>query len=48
MAEFIKKPCTRRDVQRLDDLLIKENISPGGCADLLAFTLFVHRMSAIG
>ncbi len=48
MAEFVKKPCTRRDVQRLDDLLIKENISPGGCADLLAFTLFVHRMSAIG
>jgi holo-ACP synthase/triphosphoribosyl-dephospho-CoA synthase len=29
-----------RELQSLDDELIKQNISPGGCADLLAATLF--------
>jgi triphosphoribosyl-dephospho-CoA synthase len=34
-------------LQRLDEmntLFVSENISPGGCADLLALTLFIHRM----
>lgn len=42
MGEFIKKPYAQGDVEALDDCLIRENISPGGCADLLAFTLFVN------
>lgn len=28
--------------RRADETFIRENLSPGGCADLLAFTLFAH------
>ncbi len=31
-------------VRELDKLLISRNISPGGCADLLAVTLFLHNL----
>ena len=34
----------RNAIQHMDDIFSKENISPGGTADLLAATWFVHRM----
>ena len=36
------------DVRRLDEQLTGEGLSPGGCADLMAFTLFVHWMAGQG
>lgn len=30
------------EIERLDDVLIRKNISPGGCADLLAVTYFCY------
>ena len=32
------------DVEALDDMFIAKNLSPGGCADLLAVTLFLHTL----
>ena len=32
-------------ITKLDEELIKEGISPGGCADLLAYTYFVHSLA---
>ncbi len=32
------------DVEALDDMFIAKNLSPGGCADLLAVTLFLHAL----
>lgn len=29
-------------IQKLDDAFVERNLSPGGCADLLAATLFLH------
>ena len=29
-------------VQQLDELFIRRNLSPGGCADLLAVSFFLH------
>lgn len=47
-AEFAKKsaaqllPCpTKAQLEALDDAFIKRNLSPGGCADLLAITYFL-------
>ena len=37
-----EKPALER-VRGLDEQLIRDNLSPGGSADLLAFTLFVYR-----
>ncbi len=37
-SDFIK------DVQRMDDEFIKRNLSPGGCADLLAITYFLYEI----
>lgn len=34
-----------RDVETMDKLFIEKNISPGGCADLLAITYFFHFLS---
>jgi triphosphoribosyl-dephospho-CoA synthetase len=31
-------------VEALDDAFIEKNLSPGGCADLLAATLFLHKI----
>lgn len=39
---------TKEETEKLDDLLIQKNLSPGGCADLLAvsyFLLFLTRIS---
>lgn len=32
-------------IEALDDAFIARNLSPGGCADLLAVTYFLHRLS---
>ena len=31
-----------KQIEALDDTFIKKNLSPGGCADLLAITYFLH------
>lgn len=31
-------------IQAMDDAFIRKNLSPGGCADLLAATLFLHKL----
>lgn len=38
-----KFPATA-DVEALDDAFIERNLSPGGCADLLAVTYFLHHL----
>ena len=35
---------TTRQIEALDDAFIARNLSPGGCADLLAVTYFLHRL----
>ena len=38
------RPCpTRAEMEALDEAFIRRNLSPGGCADLLAATLFLHK-----
>lgn len=38
-----KEPLPDREtICRLDEEFIRKNLSPGGCADLLAVTLFLH------
>lgn len=32
------------DIEELDDAFIRRNLSPGGCADLLAVTYFLHSL----
>jgi holo-ACP synthase/triphosphoribosyl-dephospho-CoA synthase len=34
-----------QQVEALDDAFIRRNLSPGGCADLLAVTFFLHRLN---
>ena len=29
-------------IRQLDKMFVQKNLSPGGCADLLAVTLFLH------
>jgi len=35
---------TMAQIEELDDALIARNLSPGGCADLLAVTLFLDKL----
>ncbi len=35
---------TRQQLEALDDVFIARNLSPGGCADLLAVTCFLNRL----
>ena len=35
----------RKAIQAMDDRFIENNISPGGCADLLALAVFLHLLS---
>ncbi len=35
---------TKRQIEQLDDDFIKRNLSPGGCADLLAITYFLYNL----
>ena len=37
---------SRNILEQLDDSFIKKNLSPGGCADLLAITYFLHFLCA--
>lgn len=37
---------SRSDIEALDDEFIKKNLSPGGCADLLAVTYFLSKMKS--
>lgn len=36
---------TEEQIAKLDDCLIAKNLSPGGCADLLAITYFLHSLA---
>ena len=36
---------TKKQIETLDDDFIKQNLSPGGCADLLAITYFLHTIN---
>lgn len=36
----------KKEVQELDDRFIEKNLSPGGCADLLAVTYFLHKIKS--
>ena len=38
-----RKPSIAQ-VEALDDWFIRHNLSPGGCADLLAATYFIHEL----
>lgn len=39
-------PCSER-IEALDRAFIERNLSPGGCADLLAVTLFLRALAAV-
>ena len=39
---LIEEGVTAEKVEKLDDEYIRKNLSPGGCADLLAAALFLH------
>lgn len=39
-----KSPDFIKEVQKMDDEFIKRNLSPGGCADLLAITYFLYEI----
>lgn len=43
-AELLKTGYTLSDVEALDDWFIARNLSPGGCADLLAAVYFLHAL----
>ena len=36
---------TKKEIELLDDAFIEKNLSPGGCADLLAITYFLYALS---
>ena len=38
----MKSPDGQAAIRAMDSLLIERNISPGGCADLLALTVFLE------
>lgn len=38
---------TKSEIQKLDNVFIKDHLSPGGCADLLAICFFVHFLKDI-
>ena len=41
---LISREFSLEDVEKLDRWFIERNLSPGGCADLLAATCFVHHL----
>ena len=43
-AELLKTEYSQEDVEALDDWFIQNNLSPGGCADLLAAVYFLHAL----
>ena len=47
-ALLTKNPFpTNAEIEALDQLFIQKNLSPGGCADLLAATLFLHQLEKV-
>ena len=42
--KLLEGDFTKEAVLAFDKQLIEENISPGGCADLLSFTYFVYML----
>lgn len=43
-AGLLKTDYALTDVEALDEWFIRRNLSPGGCADLLAAVYFIHRL----
>jgi len=43
-AALLPEPAVEA-IAELDDAFIRRNLSPGGCADLLAVTCFLHTLS---
>lgn len=41
-AELISRNYSLSEVEQLDDWFVERNLSPGGCADLLAAVYFIH------
>ena len=46
LLEHTSRPSAQQ-IEALDDAFIARNLSPGGCADLLAVTYFLYRISLI-
>ena len=44
-AQALGKFPTMEQIEALDDAFIARNLSPGGCADLLAATCFLYRLT---
>lgn len=44
-AALLEEGVTREALEKLDDWFIGRNLSPGGCADLLAAVYFVHSLT---
>jgi triphosphoribosyl-dephospho-CoA synthetase len=40
-------PCGQRLLADMNRDFIAQNISPGGCADMLALTIFVHSLQSM-
>ena len=47
-AQVLENGCTADDLRALNDLFVEKNISPGGSADLLAVTYFLHFLTEGG
>ena len=45
--EVLDTGLTKNALEQLDDAFISRNLSPGGCADLLAATLFLHNLQNV-
>lgn len=45
VRQVLQHPYTQAEVEALDDWFIARNLSPGGCADLLAAVFFVHGLN---
>lgn len=46
-AALLKEGVTREALEKLDDWFIERNLSPGGCADLLAAVYFICNLTEI-
>lgn len=44
---ILKEPLTMETIAALDQNMIARNLSPGGCADLLAVAYFLHLLSSL-
>ena len=47
LAKAVLEDFSEENVLRLGDEFVKRNISPGGCADLLAVTFLLHELKKI-